>query len=135
MARIEDHEGNDDLREPDFFIPESVRENLVDFSLFPITGGYLPDGVGDADRSNDAILEAVSEAVIFDDRLGVTNDDEMYYFFGYSDHGRDVLSSDDDRPWPWPALIRITVSFVDPAQPDAESTYQMVFRVPVAERF
>lgn len=33
-------------------------------------------------------------------------------------------------PWPWPKLIRITISLADPADPSVERTFQYVFDVP-----
>ncbi|MEM0984337.1 MAG: hypothetical protein AAGI17_10345 [Planctomycetota bacterium] len=42
------------------------------------------------------------------------------------------LNSADDyfKPWPRPRLIRVTLRFVDPTDPETEQTYQVVFRVP-----
>jgi len=36
----------------------------------------------------------------------------------------------DSLPWAWPSLVRITMSLVDPSDPDNEQTYQFVFDVP-----
>ncbi|MHA7814009.1 MAG: hypothetical protein ACX94C_11525 [Phycisphaerales bacterium] len=35
--------------------------------------------------------------------------------------------------WPWPKLIRITMSLGDPTDPDIEETYQVIFEVPELE--
>jgi prepilin-type N-terminal cleavage/methylation domain-containing protein len=36
----------------------------------------------------------------------------------------------DDRPWLWPALIRVTMTVADRSDPTIEATYQAVFEVP-----
>lgn len=36
----------------------------------------------------------------------------------------------DSIPWAWPTLVRVTMSLVDPSDPDNEQTYQFVFDVP-----
>ncbi|USN98421.1 MAG: hypothetical protein H6810_09610 [Phycisphaeraceae bacterium] len=56
------------------------------------------------------------------------------YCFGYTyrdDNGTPNDTTDDTtRAWPWPKLIRITMRFVDPSDPDTERTYEAVFSVP-----
>lgn len=41
-----------------------------------------------------------------------------------------LLNPSDDRPWFWPALIRVTMTIADPVDPSIEATHQMVFDVP-----
>jgi prepilin-type N-terminal cleavage/methylation domain-containing protein len=36
----------------------------------------------------------------------------------------------DDRPWLWPALIRVTMTIADATDPTIEATHQIVFEVP-----
>lgn len=42
----------------------------------------------------------------------------------------DVLNDPETIPWPWPKLIRITMSLVDPSEPTVEQTYQFIFELP-----
>ena len=35
--------------------------------------------------------------------------------------------------WPWPKLIRITMTLGDPTDRDVEETYQIIFEVPEPE--
>lgn len=63
-------------------------------------------------------------------------------FFGYvdptfnpdsNDNGRLDDSGDAREPtlaWPWPRLLRITLSLADPAEPSVEQTFQYVIEVP-----
>jgi len=53
--------------------------------------------------------------------------------FGYYDPGTNLDSPDDDAEWPWPTLIRITMSFADPNDPTIETTTQFVVEVPGGE--
>jgi len=41
-----------------------------------------------------------------------------------------LLDPSDDRPWFWPALIRVTMSIADATDPTIEVTHQIVFEVP-----
>jgi hypothetical protein len=41
-------------------------------------------------------------------------------------------ASDPNIEWPWPKMIRITLSLADPADPSVEQTFQFVFDVPAA---
>lgn len=55
------------------------------------------------------------------------------YCFGYTYRDLNVLNDPEDdvnRPWPWPRFIRVTMRYVDPADPGTERTYQAEFRVP-----
>jgi type II secretory pathway pseudopilin PulG len=36
----------------------------------------------------------------------------------------------DALEWPWPRLLRVTISLTDPSEPDVEQTYQFVFDLP-----
>lgn len=47
-----------------------------------------------------------------------------------SDPDHPLLDPSDDRPWFWPALIRVTMSIADSTDPSIEVTHQMVFEVP-----
>ena len=38
------------------------------------------------------------------------------------------------RPWPWPTLVRVTMTVADPGDPSIETTVQAVFEVPDPER-
>lgn len=55
------------------------------------------------------------------------------YCFGYGYRDLNILNDPEDdvnRPWPWPRFIRVTMRYVDPAEPTIERTYQAEFRVP-----
>lgn len=41
-----------------------------------------------------------------------------------------LFDPSDDRPWFWPALIRVTMSIADETDPTIEVTHQIVFEVP-----
>lgn len=72
----------------------------------------------------------------------------LYSCFGYVDPTYEQLRLGDpfdpngtpdpnaptSAPWPWPKFIRITMSLVDPTDPDNEQTYQFVFPVPERKR-
>ncbi|MFI4898563.1 MAG: hypothetical protein ACIARR_12150, partial [Phycisphaerales bacterium JB059] len=45
--------------------------------------------------------------------------------FGYFDPG-DPADLTDDQAWPWPTMLRITMSFADPTDPSVETTTQFV---------
>lgn len=42
----------------------------------------------------------------------------------------DPFASPATLPWPWPTLVRVTISLVDPADPTVEQTYQFIFDLP-----
>lgn len=42
----------------------------------------------------------------------------------------DVLLDPDTIPWPWPKLVRVTVTIADPNDPTVEQTFQYVFETP-----
>lgn len=73
-----------------------------------------------------AVFEAINGTASLANAVAAT------WCFGYSDP-RDDQNARNDRPWVWPALIRITMRFVDPSDPTEESTLQYVFEVPDGE--
>jgi len=50
--------------------------------------------------------------------------------FGYYDPGTNLTDPADDGSWPWPKLVRITMSFTDPNDPTIEATTQFVVEIP-----
>lgn len=67
----------------------------------------------------------------------VLRDGTIYTTFGYYDAtfapGQAPFTAGgqpENIPVPWPKLVRVTMSFVDPAEPTVEQTYQFVFEVP-----
>jgi hypothetical protein len=42
----------------------------------------------------------------------------------------DVIRSPENLPWPWPTMLRITVTLADPADPRIEQTFQFILRLP-----
>lgn len=64
-------------------------------------------------------------------------------YFGYTDptfradtNGNGVVdageSIDRSLPWPWPRMVRITMTLSDPIDPSIESTFQFIFNLPDA---
>lgn len=47
----------------------------------------------------------------------------------FNDYG-DLIQTDDFGKWPWPKLIRLTVTLSDPQDPTIESTFQYTFTTP-----
>lgn len=90
---------------------------------------YRPDGtIGE---------RVVREDLIHDDDTldgtGPGGGRVAYSFFGYTDptfHGNPAANEPLTVPWPWPRLIRITMSLVDPTDPTFEQTYQFIFELP-----
>ena len=66
----------------------------------------------------------------------------LYSFFGYVDptYNPTVLPFDQSKgdpdtvEWPWPKLLRFTISLVDAADPSVEQTFQFVVDLPAANR-
>lgn len=54
--------------------------------------------------------------------------------FGYIDPLYTPGGSNDPQtlPWPWPKLIRITMTLADPTDPSIEQTFQFIFKTPDA---
>lgn len=56
--------------------------------------------------------------------------------FGFATHpGADVASGQtiEGGAWPWPKLIRITMTLGDPTDREVEETYQVIFEIPDAQ--
>ncbi len=51
----------------------------------------------------------------------------LYSYFGYLDP---TYQGAGTRDWPWPKLLRITMSLTDPADPTTERTFQFVVELP-----
>lgn len=62
----------------------------------------------------------------------------LYSFFGYIDPTYRNDPFDAANPttlqWPWPRLLRFTVTLVDPSDPLAEQTYQFVVELPTEKQ-
>jgi type II secretory pathway pseudopilin PulG len=75
---------------------------------------------------------------------GAISGEPVTSFFGFVDptyspdaNGNGKVTDPGDTtaatvPWPWPKMIRVTVSLADPADPAVERTFQFVFNVPQA---
>jgi hypothetical protein len=48
----------------------------------------------------------------------------------YNANDGDKYNDPETIPWPWPKLVRITMSLVDPSDPTIEQTYQFIFDLP-----
>ncbi len=59
--------------------------------------------------------------------------------FGYTDPTYTPSPTDPNDPatvpWPWPKLIRITISLADPSDPSIEQTFQFIFETPEADAY
>ena len=55
-------------------------------------------------------------------------------YFGYNDPTYQPSGSNDPEtlPWPWPKLIRVTMTLADPVDPSIEQTFQFIFETPDA---
>lgn len=62
----------------------------------------------------------------------------LYSFFGYVDPTYRNEPYDPAKPttleWPWPKLLRFTVTLVDPSDPLAEQTYQFIVELPTEKQ-
>ncbi len=59
-------------------------------------------------------------------------------YFGYTDPTYSPTDPNIDPvtvPWPWPTLIRITMTLADPVDPTIEQTFQFVFETPEGRAF
>jgi prepilin-type N-terminal cleavage/methylation domain-containing protein len=112
-----------------------------DFGIRGVIGDWFLED-GSAPQNGGAALQRIDremvELVRVDRRYPPTGDPEdavaAEYCFGYAytDTNNTPLDASDDetKPWPWPRLIRVTMRFVDPSDPETERTYQTEFRVP-----
>jgi hypothetical protein len=63
---------------------------------------------------------------------GATVPGTLYSYFGYLDPSYVPPSGvSATRAWPWPKMIRITMSLTDPNDPTSEETFQFVVELPV----
>lgn len=51
-------------------------------------------------------------------------------YFGYINPAHNPTTEEPTAPWPWPTMIRVTLSLADPRSPSTEATFQFVFEVP-----
>lgn len=61
------------------------------------------------------------------------NAESLTAYFGYTDPTYSPTNPDIDPatvPWPWPKLIRVTMTLADPIDPAIEQTFQFVFETP-----
>lgn len=58
--------------------------------------------------------------------------------FGYTDPTYTPVDVDKDPatiPWPWPKLIRVTMTLADPSDPSIEQSFQFIFETPDGRQF
>lgn len=131
--------GGDDL-------VDEADENDDEFSIRESMGDwFFEDGNDPMNNTPGGIDREMVELVRVDQRwdLAATTPEDAIvaeYAFGYQyqDWNEDAdgdgsFDNDNDdtlRPWPWPRLVRITMRFVDPSDPEKERTFQAEFRVP-----
>lgn len=66
--------------------------------------------------------------------VGGTDPDILTAHFGYTDPTFTPGDNDPQTiPWPWPKLIRITMTLADPVDPSIEQTFQFIFKTPEAD--
>lgn len=60
------------------------------------------------------------------------NAESLVAHFGYNDPTYSPQNQDDPAtvPWPWPKLIRVTMTLADPIDPSIEQSFQFVFETP-----
>lgn len=120
--------------------PETIRlypgspPNVTDPDAWYRPFGYL--GL-EAPAASD---HALSPFLIYDfdsidDYANTTALNQATAHFGYVDPtwpGSGSLSSGEPQTlaWPWPKLIRVTMTLADPTDPSVEETFQFVFEVP-----
>jgi len=97
------------------------------------------------DGTVDSTTYAATDQLIHGAAFNATRPyDPLVSYFGYTDprfnpdgNGDGKLESGADSisptiQWPWPKLIRVTLSLADPNDPTIERTFQFVFEVPAA---
>ncbi|MEM1071627.1 MAG: hypothetical protein AAGB48_02500 [Planctomycetota bacterium] len=77
----------------------------------------------------------VGDLAFDDNNNGIIEENEIVANTGFDINGdgyRDDVDGDGvyDDAWPWPKLLRITLSFADPVDQTIEETFQLVFEVP-----
>lgn len=65
--------------------------------------------------------------------------DVLTSYFGYTDPIYTPSNPDGldpaTIPWPWPKLIRVTMTLADPVDPSIEQTFQFIFETPETDAF
>ncbi len=115
--------------------PQSDLRVADDFSRAQLAGFLdVPQGEfgQEVNRLNQVILGRGGGGGGFG---GLVNQNLAEAAFGYYDPGvntntTDMNHTDDDEAWPWPKLVRITISFADPNDPTIEATTQFVVEIP-----
>ncbi len=83
----------------------------------------LPGGAGQRDQTE---LNRISQLVLGRPGGAIpANLVAQEAVFGYFDPGNPADLT-DDQAWPWPTMLRITMSFADPTDPSVETTTQFV---------
>ncbi|MBX3363808.1 MAG: type II secretion system protein [Phycisphaeraceae bacterium] len=112
-------------------VPTDVRIRRYDSSgprgLFidRRTGAFQPVQNAFSHVVNDYLIHGPTPVGAIDARKPVLA------YFGYDDPTYRPQSAGDRTAlaWPWPELIRVTITLVDPIDPSVEQTYQFVFKV------
>lgn len=109
----------------------------------PVTGTSYVFGHSETYRKLDGAVasRALSPALLYG-RTGNQNQfalaESLTAHFGYTDPTYSPTNSDVDPttvPWPWPTLIRVTMTLADPVDPTIEQTFQFVFETPEGRAF
>lgn len=113
-------------------VPYRLNADQTSFGQYPV-GGYSGLGIGSANQS------WLIHGVNYDNDM--QNDRQLFSFFGYhdptfdpDDPNRNGNTADaalaESLPWPWPTLMRVTMSLADPNDPSIEETFQFVIELP-----
>jgi prepilin-type N-terminal cleavage/methylation domain-containing protein len=98
--------------------PQIVRTDLIHGTVYPTDVTYSYFGLIDPDPA--AAGYDLGRSPFID-----TNGNGIY-----EPERGDRLDWPDTVPWPWPKLLRVTVSLADPSDPTAEQRFQFVLPVP-----
>ncbi len=86
--------------------------------------------------------EPLSTELLYGREFGTQNQfalfESLTAHFGYTDPTYSPTDPNVDPvtvPWPWPTLIRVTMTLADPVDPTIEQTFQFVFETPEGRAF
>lgn len=139
LSRQTDSDGDGQLTTADRF----VALPYPDFCLPNGTVVQRPVTLRYATRSGATYNYLIRKNLLYNNAAANTISETAY--FGYIDPminpdrtnppngNNSVLDDEDDAngvvPWPWPKLVRVTMTLTDPANPTSEETFQFVFRI------
>jgi hypothetical protein len=136
-----------DASAPDFLafrhlVPYRLRTG-DSFGSYP-AGGVIPGGLGGGIGGGGLGVSPKETYLIHGANFDADIDGgkQLFSYFGYHDPTfdpddplRNGLNNGDESladslPWPWPKLLRVTLSLADPNDPSIEETFQFVVEMP-----